>query len=72
MISKNDFDDFETLKNNKIKNAIRAFEIEIKIFFYKLMYDIKTFDNVKIRTETNKNFQKFIICYNNVFFFAMN
>ena len=48
LISKNDFDDFEILNNDKIKNAMRALETKIEIFFHKLMYDIKILNNVKI------------------------
>ena len=49
---------------------MRAFETEIEISFYKLMYDVKISNNVKIRIKTSKDFQKLIICYNNVFFFC--
>ena len=56
MISKSDFNDLKTLKNDEIKEAIRAFETKIKIFFYNFMYKIKNFDNEKIKIKTNKNF----------------
>ena len=68
MISKNNFNELKTLKNNKIKKAIRVFETKIQIFFHDFMYKIKNFDNEKIKIKTSKNFQKFIIFYNNVFF----
>ena len=70
VISKSDFDDFEALKNDEAKNTMRALEIEIEISLHKLMYDTKIFDDVKIRTKTSRDFQKVIICYNNVLFFC--
>ena len=72
-IVENDFDDLKFLKNDEIKEIMRVFENEIQNFFHKLMHDVQTFEinsNVEIRTQTSKNFQKFIIFYNNVFFFC--
>ena len=70
LISKSDFDDLKALKNDKIKEIIRVFKIEIQTFFHNLMHEIKVFNNEITRIKTNKNFQKFIIFYNNVFSFC--
>ena len=70
MTSKNDFNDLKTLKNDEIKEAMRVFENEIQIFFHDLMYKMKNFDNDEVKIKTSKDFQKFIIFYNNVFFFV--
>ena len=74
-IAKNDFENLKRLKNDEIKNAMRVLKNEVQKFIHKLMHDVETFiinSNVKIRIKKNKNFQKFIIFYNNVFFFATN
>ena len=70
MISKNDFNELKALKNDEIKKAMRAFETKIQNFLHNFMYKMKNFDDEKIKIKTNKNFQKFIIFYNNVFFFC--
>ena len=49
LISKNNFNNLKTLKNDKIKKIIRVFEIEIQIFFYNFMHKIKTFNNKMTR-----------------------
>ena len=72
-IVENDFENLKRLKNDEIKKTMRVFENEIQNFFHKLMHDVQTFEinsNVKIRTQTSKNFQKLIIFYNNVLFFC--
>ena len=56
LISKNNFNNLKTLKNDKIKKIIRVFEIEIQIFFYNFMHKIKTFNNKMTRIKTSKNF----------------
>ena len=70
MISKSDFNDLKTLKNDEIKKAMRAFEIEVQNSLHDLMYKMKNFDDDKTRIKTSKNFQKLIIFYNNVLFFC--
>ena len=72
-IVENDFDDLKLLKNDEIKKVMRVFENEIQNSFHKLMHDVQTFEtnsNVEIRIQTSKDFQKFIIFYNNVLFFC--
>ena len=74
-IAENDFENLKRLKNDETKNAMRVLKNEVQKFIHKLMHDVEIFvinSNVKTRIKTNKNFQKFIIFYNNVFFFATN
>ena len=58
-IAKNDFEDLKRLKNDEIKEAMRALKNEIQKFIHTLMHDVETFvinSNVKTRIKTNKNF----------------
>ena len=70
MSSKSDLNDLKTLKNDEIKETMRAFETKIQNSLHDLMHKMKNFDDNRARTKASKNFQEFIIFYNNVLFFC--
>ena len=69
-----DFVNIKKFFDEKKKNKLRTIKTKIQRKLYNLLYNIKPdFDNFdqQRKIEINKKFQKLIVIYNNVFFFAV-